>query len=283
MTWVKLDDGYPDHPKITPVGPLGMALHTAAICYASRYLTDGFVPAAQIKKLIDLDGICIMSNGVSNPVTHQQLTDALTASGAFEEAPGGFMIHDYLDYNPSAADVKAERAKNAAKQAAWKAAHAKKQPGNGVSNPVSNGRITSSRTRSPINTTDTLVSVVTPYQLAEALATVCQMDFKPNKGRLLKEAKQLLDATPPPTPDLLTQYYGCDPTAEIQSAWWWMSDWRGKNGEWPTPAQIRETWGQWTKKAPSLSPATNGNGTAPEGNKLQRVLDRKARERGELE
>ena len=51
MTWVKLDDSYPDHPKITQVGPLGMALHTAATCYASKYLTDGFIPAAQIPKL----------------------------------------------------------------------------------------------------------------------------------------------------------------------------------------------------------------------------------------
>lgn len=138
MSWAKLDDQYPDHPKIVEVGPLGMALHTAAMCYCARYLTDGFVPTAMIGRLINWEGICVISNGVSNGVTNKMVTDELTRVGLFEVVEGGFKVHDYLDYNPPAEQVKKERAENAARQAAWKAAHPKKQHGNGVSNDVNN-------------------------------------------------------------------------------------------------------------------------------------------------
>lgn len=130
MSWAKLDDQYPDHPKIIEVGPLGMALHTAAICYCARYLTDGFVPAAMITRLINLDGIQTINNGVSNAVTHKEVIDNLTRVGLLEVVQGGYMIHDFLKYNPKGEDVKRERAENAARQAAWKAKHGS----NGVSN-----------------------------------------------------------------------------------------------------------------------------------------------------
>jgi hypothetical protein len=153
MSWAKFDDQYYDHSKIVEVGPLGMALHTAATCYCARHLTDGFVPAAMLPRLINLDGIYTMSNGVSNAVTNKQITDELTRVGLFEVVPGGFRVHDYLDYNPPAEQVKHERAENAARQASWKATHPKKHTtnavSNGISNSVTNGTITASRTRTP--------------------------------------------------------------------------------------------------------------------------------------
>ena len=136
MSWAKLDDQYADHPKIVQVGPLGMALHVAMICYCARFLTDGFVPAGIAARLISLDGIFIIdSNGVSNGVTHKQLTNELTKVGLLDAVNGGYMVHDYLLYNPPAEQVKAERAANAARQAAYK----EKKAANGVSNGVSNG------------------------------------------------------------------------------------------------------------------------------------------------
>lgn len=138
MSWAKFDDQYPDHPKIVRVGPLGMALHTAATCYCARYLTDGFVPAAMIPRLINLDGLYTISNGVTNAVTHAELTKELTEAGLFNEAPGGYTVHDYLEYNPPAEQVKQERERTKARQAAWKERHSKKTDDNAVSNGVSN-------------------------------------------------------------------------------------------------------------------------------------------------
>lgn len=136
--WAKLDDQYADHPKIVRVGPLGMALHTAATCYCARYLTDGFIPSAMIARLINLDGIFIANNGVTNPVTHEELTIKLTEVGLFDEVPGGYMVHDYLEYNPPAEQVKAERERNKARQAAWKEKRVSNAGSNAGSNAVNN-------------------------------------------------------------------------------------------------------------------------------------------------
>jgi hypothetical protein len=38
--------------------------------------------------------------------------------------------------------------------------------------------------------------------------------------------------------------------------WWYTHDWRGQKGEFPRPEQVIETWGQWTRPAPT----PNGNG-----------------------
>ena len=57
MTWVRLDDGFAQHPKLLSVGALGVAMQVAALCYCNRYLTDGFVPAAAVENLLNLDAI----------------------------------------------------------------------------------------------------------------------------------------------------------------------------------------------------------------------------------
>jgi len=96
MVWARFDDQYPDHPKVIEAGPLAAWLNVCAICYSSRYLTDGFVPAGQVRKLADLEDA-------------MQLAERLVAAGLWERVPGGFLVHDYLEYNPSREKVNAER------------------------------------------------------------------------------------------------------------------------------------------------------------------------------
>lgn len=81
------------------------------------------------------------------------------------------------------------------------------------------------------------------YPLAEALAEVCHMQLEPNRGRLFREAQQLTLANPPATPELLRLHYNGNP-----NSFWRGQDWRGKKGDKPNPATIRETWGQWEAK-----------------------------------
>lgn len=137
MSWAKFDDQYPDHPKIVEVGPLGMALHIAATCYCARYLTDGFVPSAMISRLISFDGIQVISNGVSNAVTNNQVTNELVRVGLFEVVEGGYRVHDYLEYNPPAEQIKAERLENARRQQEWRKKH-RDEKGKFDSNVVTN-------------------------------------------------------------------------------------------------------------------------------------------------
>jgi hypothetical protein len=100
VTWVRLDEEFPDHPKVAAAGPLASWLHVCALAYCNRYLTDGFVPVGQVPKLADLSSV------KARPAA---LAETLVEVGMWEREPGGFRIHDYHDYQPSKAEVEAER------------------------------------------------------------------------------------------------------------------------------------------------------------------------------
>lgn len=109
MPWVRLDEDFAEHPKVVTAGPLAMAMHVAGLCYANRNSTDGRIPRPIAKRLIDLDDFTQSWEDV--------VADLLTA-GMWTETEQGFEIHDYLEYQPSKADVEAKRADLHAKRAA---------------------------------------------------------------------------------------------------------------------------------------------------------------------
>ena len=94
MSWVRLDDAMPDSLKIAPLSDAAFRAYVTSICYCARILSDGFVPA---KKAKDVAG---------RPRVVQELTDA----GLWAATDTGFLVHDYLVYNPSREQVEAERA-----------------------------------------------------------------------------------------------------------------------------------------------------------------------------
>lgn len=53
MTWVKIDDSFPDHPKIKGLKDDEFRLYMTALCYSSRYLTDGVIPLNIIRTFIE--------------------------------------------------------------------------------------------------------------------------------------------------------------------------------------------------------------------------------------
>jgi len=140
MTWAKLDDQYADHPKIVAVGPLADWLHTCAIVYCSRYLTDGFVPAIAVAKLANFEGVATLVNGEWQQVNVTALVTALLQAKLWDECDGGYVLHDFLQYNPSAEKVKEDRVKEAKRIAEWRERQRQRplEGGNGVSNAVGN-------------------------------------------------------------------------------------------------------------------------------------------------
>ena len=97
MSWAKIDDQFSEHPKVIEAGPLAGWLYVRGLCYAAKYLTDGFISDAQAQQLSLFAG--------SSPELLQKLVDC----SLWERVNGGYQIHDYLDYNPTAESVKAER------------------------------------------------------------------------------------------------------------------------------------------------------------------------------
>lgn len=101
MPWAKLDDGIVDNLKTLSVwsgDPAAFALDIRAIAWSAKQLTNGFVPTQLVAAWF--------------PAAEQRarLVDLLIASGRWEVAEqDGWLIHDFLDYNPSREEIEAER------------------------------------------------------------------------------------------------------------------------------------------------------------------------------
>lgn len=110
--WVKLDDGFPEHPKVldTQYPPLLIALQVAGICYCNRNLTDGFMPRAKVAALLSLgDGLAFVNGMSGMDATWEPVIADLLRIGVWEEVEGGYRIHDYLEYQPSRDEVEGRR------------------------------------------------------------------------------------------------------------------------------------------------------------------------------
>ncbi|HEX9640050.1 MAG TPA: hypothetical protein VGB13_01910 [Candidatus Krumholzibacteria bacterium] len=102
MAWIKLDDGFAEHPKVIGLSDRAFRLHVAALCYVARNETDGHLPLSVPRVL-----------GVR---TNPRLLGELLAAGLWKDnGVGGWVINDYLDYNPSReeAALRRERARAA--------------------------------------------------------------------------------------------------------------------------------------------------------------------------
>jgi hypothetical protein len=96
VTWVNLDDQFPEHPKVVALSDGAFRLHVSAIAYANRFLTDGILQAEAIGRLI--------------PRYRKSYLDELLRRMLWVEVmPGVYEIHDYLDWNKSRAEVEKRR------------------------------------------------------------------------------------------------------------------------------------------------------------------------------
>lgn len=91
-TYVRLRDAFPDDDKVSGLSDGAFRLYVTALCYASRNLTDGFVPRTMIKRF----GSTMNRAG------------ELLESGLWKHPDGrvdGWMIHNYLKHQRSKAHV----------------------------------------------------------------------------------------------------------------------------------------------------------------------------------
>lgn len=139
MPWARFDDRFPSNRKIALLSDRAFRLYVTAICWSAENLTDGVIEREELRLIASY-------RGVNRAVTE------LTERGLWLATDTGWEIHDYLVYNFSREQVLAERKKNAARQAAFKARHGGKktppgtplpdpqeQPDDGSSNARSNG------------------------------------------------------------------------------------------------------------------------------------------------
>lgn len=122
MPWVRIDESFPEHPKVLAAGPPAAWLHVCALAYCNRHLTDGFVSKAVLARL---------SDGKRTTA----LAGQLVAVGLWETVDGGWEIHDFLQYQPSKATVESERAKARERMANARRSSTDVRPNTGRSSP----------------------------------------------------------------------------------------------------------------------------------------------------
>ena len=125
MVWARLDDAILDNPKIVRAGPLGFALHVAAITWCSRNLTDGFIPERKVRTILpmswdedrDDDKVCIWTvsatsgmSGIDGDDLTDQIIKVLVEVELWREdwderGNFGYRLNDYDKYNPTKAQV----------------------------------------------------------------------------------------------------------------------------------------------------------------------------------
>jgi hypothetical protein len=113
MPWLKLDDKFPDHPKVETLSDAAFRLHVSAMCHSARYLTDGHIAVSRPEKLIN--GYC------------PELLDELLAVGLWEQNGTGYVIHDFTEWNKTREWWQNKRAEDARRLAEWRAKQAEKQ------------------------------------------------------------------------------------------------------------------------------------------------------------
>jgi hypothetical protein len=124
MSWVKLDDGFHSNPKVRKAGNAGAGVYARALSWCGAYYTDGFISradAAFIGKTAELNRVTDaelweeISPGEKRTVTDRRdsgnrpLPDVILSFDTY-----GFFISDYLQGNPTKAEVEAARAKRRA-------------------------------------------------------------------------------------------------------------------------------------------------------------------------
>lgn len=108
--WLRLDAGFPEHPKVVGLSDAAFRLAVSGMCYARRNLTDGFLP-------VDWP-----------PARLRRAAPSLVAARLWvpEDTRDGWAIHGWLDWQPSRAEL--ESLASARSKAGRKGAAARWQP-----------------------------------------------------------------------------------------------------------------------------------------------------------
>lgn len=115
MAWTKVDDGWWSHPKLRRAGRAARGLFCDLLAYSADKGSDGFVPADMLDLVgaspADPDLKALLKVGMLHRRTDECRCMATRAWSW--PADRGYLIHDYLDYNPSKAETTVARAQKA--------------------------------------------------------------------------------------------------------------------------------------------------------------------------
>lgn len=124
MPWVRIDEAFADHPKIIEAGESAVCLFICGLAYCGHMLSDGVIPKRKARVLYPMNDAAAAA-------------DALVRVGLWHEDGDNYVVHDYLDYQPSRAEVEEARSKTKARVEKWRGEKA-----GSAAQKARNGRVT---------------------------------------------------------------------------------------------------------------------------------------------
>lgn len=103
MTWLRIEDGMPEHPKVADLTVHAKWALVEIWCYSARSRSDGLLPATIAKR-----------------IASQKILNELASADLIHKNGAGWIIHDFLDYNPSKDELDARREGDAERLRAWR-------------------------------------------------------------------------------------------------------------------------------------------------------------------
>lgn len=91
-TFVRIHDGYDEHPKVGPITDAAFRAHIEAILWSSRNDGNPHIP-----------------KGLARKKWRPKVIDELVAARLFDDAGDSYEVHDYLDFNRSSDEIAAYR------------------------------------------------------------------------------------------------------------------------------------------------------------------------------
>lgn len=126
MSWFRLDDKSWSHPKVVAAGNAAWGALCRLGAYASDHLTDGVIPSSIAQLIASIDEI-----------------EKLISVGLLERGDdASYVIHDYLERNPSGRDVRKIRKSRSEAGRAGAAKTNGKRAANDVASAAANSRQT---------------------------------------------------------------------------------------------------------------------------------------------
>ncbi len=101
MPWFRLEDTFGGHPKVDQAGNAATGLWVRCATYSAQYLLDGHIPADVARRY-------------GKP---REINALLNAGLWIQNGDGGYVIPDYLEFNPSRQQVLAKREADRQRQA----------------------------------------------------------------------------------------------------------------------------------------------------------------------
>ncbi|MGW4810507.1 hypothetical protein ACWEPB_02530 [Kitasatospora cineracea] len=140
MPWFKIDDGFHCHPKVFAAGTPAVGLYVRCGSWAAQQVTDGVIPR-QIAKLYGTPRMikALIDAGLWHQAGHgcESCTEVDTNS---------YLIHQYLERNPSRVETELARESKTKRQQKWRE-NKKKQQVNDEEAPSVDGGVDASTSR----------------------------------------------------------------------------------------------------------------------------------------